>query len=381
MADGQRAKIASVPNAPERAPTPCGTSRLSGLNHPALRKLDELARQSAGIGLAVVFPHDQGWEQLWLGGDGPGSSYCRLFLRNAEGAKHCKMCHILIAVASCSQGLREQRCHTGVSVLVAPIRQERGEAAAVLSNCVFASGARESAWKETRARGKQLGLDLKTLRKEFLALPEPTAEKKALVHLTLEAAAQMAGCLARQRLLEQELSRLQSHVQGRVSVPSAAERALTTAIKMTHSRKSAAERPSALATDRAAGDNPALRRATARGKDQQISGGKTPPTIVKVVKDLVNRRPDLSFSVTEIAHAARLSPNYFSALFRRHAKERFSDFLVNRRIALAQEYLRDNTLNISEVAFKVGYDDPGYFIRCFKRRVGLTPGTWRNRLS
>lgn len=360
-AAGSSNKSSHTLNAPESASLPGQITRAGWLNHPALRKLDELARQVTNIGLAVVFPKEQGWEHTWFNGNGPCSPYCQLFFKNAEGAKHCKMCHILITIASCSQGVREHRCHTGVSVLVAPVRPPQGEAAAVLSNCVFISGPRNNIWAETRSRGKKLGLNLRKLQKEFLALPEPSAEKKELIQLILEAAAQMIAEISQHHLMEQELSKLRNRLQGRDVAPSAVERALSHALKMRLNQKSASSPPGARHPDHA-------------GRGNQ-------PAIVKVVSDLVNRRPDLSFSLNEIAHAARLTPNYFSALFRRHAREKFSDFLLRRRIELAQEYLRDNTLNISEVAFKVGFDDPGYFIRCFKRRLGQTPGAWRTSLS
>ncbi|MBI2440488.1 MAG: helix-turn-helix domain-containing protein [Lentisphaerae bacterium] len=376
MAVGKNLNTPSAVQAPGPEPTPGQPSSASALNHPSLQKLDELSRQLLDIGLAVVLPHAKGWEHLWLSGNGPWAPYCRLFLRHAEGAKQCKMCHILMAVAACTQGIREHRCHTGASVLVAPVQQPHGEAAAVLSNCVFFTGKRANIWPETRERGKKLGLDLKKLRKEFLALPEPTAEKKALAHLILETAAQMAAELSRRRLLEQELNKLRNRVQGKEFNPSAVERILNTAMKMPSNHKPATAPPARHSSQSDGG-----RHGAAHGAPEPDSNGKTPPAIVKVVKNLVNHRPDLNFCVTEIARAARLSPNYFSALFRRYADERFSDFLLNRRIELAQKYLRDKTLNVSEVAFKVGFDDPGYFIRRFKRRVGLTPGAWRSRLA
>lgn len=327
----------------------CPTDK--ALDHPVLRKLDELARRVAGIGLAVVLPHkNRGWTQVCSGGDETRPSYCRLFLKNAEGAKHCQMCHILISVAACSQGIREHRCHTGVSVLVAPVPQERGETMAVLSTCVFTSGARESAWREARARGKKLGLNLKELSREFRKLPELTRDQIALSGLILETAAQMVREIGRCSLAEKELNKLPDRLHGRLSSPSTLEREFMAAMQAPARRKSSAARP---------GPRPA---------------------IVEIVKDMVNRRPDLTFSVAEIAHAARLTPNYFSSLFRQHTRQRFSEFLAERRIALAKEYLHDLTLSISEVAFKAGYNDPGYFIRCFKHRIKMTPKKWRNTL-
>jgi len=105
------------------------------------------------------------------------------------------------------------------------------------------------------------------------------------------------------------------------------------------------------------------------------------PAVVRVVATLVDRRPNMPFSVGEIAAAARISPNHFSSLFRKHQKESFSVYLTEKRIDLAKEVLGDLTLNIAEVAQRVGYDDPGYFARRFKQKTGMTPGEWRAALS
>src|ERR1035437_9705880 len=56
--------------------------------------------------------------------------------------------------------------------------------------------------------------------------------------------------------------------------------------------------------------------------------------------------------------------------------------LVNSfRIEIAQQLLLNNSLNISEVAYKVGFNDPRYFSRCFKSEVGISPKEYRNSIK
>lgn len=47
-------------------------------------------------------------------------------------------------------------------------------------------------------------------------------------------------------------------------------------------------------------------------------------------------------------------------------------------INIAQQLLLNNSLNISEVAYNIGFNDPKYFSRCFKRIVGVSPSKYRD---
>jgi two-component system response regulator YesN len=88
----------------------------------------------------------------------------------------------------------------------------------------------------------------------------------------------------------------------------------------------------------------------------------------------------MPFSVKDIARSAHMSPNHFSMLFRRHTGRNFMTYLLEERLALAEELLRDLALGIKTVADRAGFDDPGYFTRRFKQKTGLTPREWRERL-
>ena len=52
-------------------------------------------------------------------------------------------------------------------------------------------------------------------------------------------------------------------------------------------------------------------------------------------------------------------------------------YLSNLRLQTARELLRRSNLNIGEIAWRVGYQDAGYFAGWFRRGVGMTPGEYR----
>jgi AraC-like DNA-binding protein len=57
----------------------------------------------------------------------------------------------------------------------------------------------------------------------------------------------------------------------------------------------------------------------------------------------------------------------------------FQELVQETRSTLARQYLTDQKLELSEVAFLVGYEDPNSFIRAFLDWDGTSPGAWRNR--
>ena len=54
-------------------------------------------------------------------------------------------------------------------------------------------------------------------------------------------------------------------------------------------------------------------------------------------------------------------------------------FIRNYRLNLARELLLKNkvnrTMNISEIAYAVGFNDPKYFTRCFTKHFNVTPSS------
>jgi len=324
--------------------------------HPLLAKLNSMATELAGISLFVLFPDKDGWNQYCPGGVAARPDFCRFLQSSKEGAKHCKMCHVLMSVAASSAGLAEQRCHAGLSVLVAPVPDTSGdEVFSVLSTCVFTSQERKKAWEEARERGKKLGIDLVKLKKTFDELPElnefQVRTAKSLMAIASEAVREIKTRI----LLEKEAIKSRDRTLLKSVVESAIERRL-----------------------KEFGSGVLAEKDPEHGK---ISGRKRIPALIRVVEDMVRRRPDIPYNVAEIAVAARVTPNHFSSLFHHYTGETFSEFVSEKRIAAAKKLLGDVTLNICEVAFRVGYNDAGYFTRCFRQVTGVSPREWRENLS
>lgn len=84
-----------------------------------------------------------------------------------------------------------------------------------------------------------------------------------------------------------------------------------------------------------------------------------------------------NISLQDAADAADISPSYLSHLFRQGLSVTFTDYLASVRIDAAKELLKSANMTVAEIADKVGYEDHNYFIRAFKKLVGMSPGQYR----
>lgn len=83
-------------------------------------------------------------------------------------------------------------------------------------------------------------------------------------------------------------------------------------------------------------------------------------------------------SLSNVAEAFKISPNYLSKIFKEGTGTNFSDFLVQKKIEKAKELLlADKKVTVSDIAKKLGYYNTTYFISLFKEYYGITPSMLR----
>ena len=87
--------------------------------------------------------------------------------------------------------------------------------------------------------------------------------------------------------------------------------------------------------------------------------------------------------VKELARECRLSSAHFSRAFRRAVGVTPHNWLIEQRIVLSKEKLRDDRLSLADVAAECGFCDQSHFTRHFARIVGVSPehGDGRSRNS
>ncbi|MBS5164947.1 MAG: response regulator [Butyricicoccus pullicaecorum] len=94
-----------------------------------------------------------------------------------------------------------------------------------------------------------------------------------------------------------------------------------------------------------------------------------------------NRYADTALSLVTLSESLHISPNYLSALIRKHTGDTFINLLTAKRLDTAKELLQCTRLKVMEIAERCGYTDQHYFSYCFKKRFGISPLTLRRQQS
>ena len=82
-------------------------------------------------------------------------------------------------------------------------------------------------------------------------------------------------------------------------------------------------------------------------------------------------------SVEEIAKQAHISPFYFQKGFSMLCGFSLSEYIRNRRLALAGSELAVGNEKVIDIALKYGYDSPDSFTKAFTRFHGVSPSRAR----
>ncbi len=99
-----------------------------------------------------------------------------------------------------------------------------------------------------------------------------------------------------------------------------------------------------------------------------------------VISKTIHRMRDnitKKLSVEEMAASHSLSVSHFSNLFRKATGMPPIDYFIHIKMQRACQLLYTNDEKIREVATGLGYDDPYYFSRIFKKYIGSSPEQYR----
>lgn len=82
-------------------------------------------------------------------------------------------------------------------------------------------------------------------------------------------------------------------------------------------------------------------------------------------------------SVLSIAKEFNITPQYLSNVFKRKTGYTIVGYILNERINNAKRLLLEKDLKVFEIAEMVGYPNPSYFTKIFRRAAGKTPEQYR----
>ena len=107
-----------------------------------------------------------------------------------------------------------------------------------------------------------------------------------------------------------------------------------------------------------------------------LTGGLAPWQLRRV-KELVAATREHSISVRRLAEECGLSPRHFTRAFSRSTGLPPYRWLLERRVEMGKQLLRDPARSLVDVSIACGFASQSHFTRTFTARVGRSPGSWR----
>lgn len=102
-------------------------------------------------------------------------------------------------------------------------------------------------------------------------------------------------------------------------------------------------------------------------------GGKKWVAQLKEAIALIENEYASPLTLEELAQAAGMSRKYFCHFFKQMTRYSPIEYLNRHRVEVACYKLMAGLSNVTDIAYECGFNDLSYFIRMFKRIVGMTP--------
>lgn len=111
--------------------------------------------------------------------------------------------------------------------------------------------------------------------------------------------------------------------------------------------------------------------------DENTSQNRHVTAVIRYMYAHINR----GLTLDELSEQVGLSKSYLNTIFRASTGHPPLDFFLRLKMEEACKLLQMENKYIYEVAAAVGYSDPYYFSRMFRRIVGISPKEYRRRLA
>lgn len=96
-------------------------------------------------------------------------------------------------------------------------------------------------------------------------------------------------------------------------------------------------------------------------------------SFMQIIK-YVNENYHNDISLKKLSELFHMNPSYISCLIKTETGVTYSQYLTELRIGKAKQLLQTTNLSLNEISQSVGFNDYFYFIKRFKKVVGVTPG-------
>ncbi|WP_284645485.1 response regulator transcription factor [Paenibacillus silviterrae] len=102
---------------------------------------------------------------------------------------------------------------------------------------------------------------------------------------------------------------------------------------------------------------------------------------VEKIKQYIQRNLTEDVSLQAVADYMYMHPVHISRIYKFETGENLSDYILRLKMELAASMLANRSLKNYEIALQLGYQNPNYFNKVFKKYYSLTPQEYRLKLE
>lgn len=107
------------------------------------------------------------------------------------------------------------------------------------------------------------------------------------------------------------------------------------------------------------------------------SNYKCKNTLLLPVFQYIQENKSQMISGKQAAELCHISAGYFGRAFLKETGENFSNYLARQKIEWSKSILLNTDLPVAQISEELGFNEPGYFIKVFKKFEGVTPSAFR----
>lgn len=102
--------------------------------------------------------------------------------------------------------------------------------------------------------------------------------------------------------------------------------------------------------------------------------------VIVQIEQYVRENLNKSLALNNIAAHVYMNPSYLSSMYHKATGETLSHFIQKERIAQSIYLFSISAMSVAEVSAAVGFRDPNYFTKVFRKETGHSPRTFRQKL-
>lgn len=109
-----------------------------------------------------------------------------------------------------------------------------------------------------------------------------------------------------------------------------------------------------------------------------ITGDNKVSPIIKQVLNYINKHYTDELSLKTLGYELNINPVYLGQLFQKETGQLFNEYINIFKMQKAQQLLLNTNLKAIDISRRVGFSDPNYFFKQFKKYVGVSPTELRS---